>query len=229
MDFTVLGKIGARAHWKYIHHPVREHIERNHNNLKIEKARLLGFLMGDGSVSGKKEGTQLHHDFCFYPDHEKLADLFINDFNLLYLKKPYLRKEKHYFIIRVSSKPAWEDVVKIANFSSLTWDFPKILKSDEERKEWIRAIADCEGHVGKSGITIQSVNQKGLISVQKLLEEFNITSKIYSYKRKNENWNVNYILVISKKDNLKRYKETIGFNHPIKFQKLNNLPACQNG
>ncbi len=231
MDFYKLGKIGARAHWKKNHQPIREYINAKHNKLFKEKARMLGFLMGDGSVSKLKYPitTNQHYDISFYPDNLEVAKLFLEDFEKLYLKKPTLRKEEKYYIIRVSSKPAWEDLTKIANFSSLNWEFPQKLKSKKEQVEWARAMFDCEACVSKRVIQFQSVSEKGISSIKSLLRSFGIDSKLYHYERKNKNWNTNHILVISKKENLIKYKNLIGFNHPVKQEKLANMPACQNG
>lgn len=231
MDFYKLGKIGAKAHWKKYHQPIREHINKKHGQLFSEKARVLGFLMGDGSVSELKYPftTNQHYDISFYPDNFEVAKIFLKDFEKLYLKKPTVRKEEKYYRIRVSSKPAWEDLTKIANFSSLSWEFPQLINSKKGKIEWLRAMFDCEAYVGKKVIQFQSVSKKGISSIKDVLKSLGVDSKIYKYKRKNIKWNLNYILVISKIENLSRYRDLIGFNHLLKQEKLSNLLACQNG
>ena len=224
MDFYNLGKIGAKAHWEKLHKPIINHIQKNHTYLFKEKARLLGFIMGDGSISklGKPASTQ-NHDICFYPDDNQMLSIFLSDFEKLYLKKPKVKNLGKYFSVRVSSKPACDDLRSFGEFTSLKWELPKKLKSLPEKQEWLRAIFDCEACIGKRQIQFQSVSQKGVESIKQVLQEFGIDTKIYIYDRKHINWNLNYILVISKKENIVKYKDLIGFNHSKKQEKLKIL------
>lgn len=225
MDFSRLSQLGLKARWERDHKPIREHIKNNHKNLVKEKARLIGFIMGDGSVSSIRDSKDKiqHHDITFYPDDFSLAETFIKDFQKLYLKKPFIKKEKNYFSLRASSKPAWEDLRTLGDFSSLNWIFPKKLNSNEEKREWLRAFFDCEAYVGKRNIQLQSVSREGIDSIKKLLKEFNINSKIYKYERKNKNWNTTFILCIMKKEDRIKYFKSIGFNHLLKQHKLKNI------
>lgn len=229
-DFKKLSKFGLKARWAKVHLPVVNHINQNHRSLLVEKARLIGFIMGDGSLTCRESHFKKRYSvLTFYPDDERMLKLFLSDLEKLYLKKPRVKNLGKYYSVRADSKPAWEDLRTYGDFSSLNWEFPKRLKSKVEKIEWLRAIFDCESYVGKKDIRIQSVSKKGVYSIQKLLNEFGITSKTYKYKRKNKNWNVNYILSIMGKENIKKYSDLIGFNHSKKQIKLKNMPACQNG
>ena len=222
-DYFKLGKIGAKAHWKQVNGPIHEHIRKNHKTLKKEKARLVGFIMGDGCISVLGNiPTRQHHDICFYPDHESMVELFIEDFKKLYLKSPHIRNLGKYYAVRVSSKPACDDLRSFGDFSSLKWKAP-IFSSKGESIEWLKAMFDCEAHISKKDIRIQSVSKNGIDSVKQLLHSFGIDSKAYTYNRKNPNWNTNHILVISRRENIKRYQNLIGFNHKNKHLKLNLL------
>ena len=184
-------------------------------------SRICGFLVGDGSVSMRKEGNRTHHDIGFYPDDENVAKLFIKTFYELYYKESRIREEEKYFRIGVESKLACKHLLSIIPFSSLSWEVPhQILINEECKKEFIRAFFDCEAYVGKRIIQVQSVNQSGLKEIMNLLKEFEIESKMYEYHRKNKNWNTNYLLCIMKKDSRERYLNNIGFNHLSKQKKL---------
>ena len=201
---------------------------------KLLKARLLAFLAGDGSVSIRNEkgkANSVHYDISFYPDHPSLTNPFFEAFTYLYIKKPKVRAGNNYFIIKVTSKFACMDLLKISPLGSMTWRVPfNFLSTKECKKEWLRAFFDCESSILKDQIQLQSVNQIGLNEVKELLQEFGIESKIYQYKRKNKNWNTNYLLCIMKKDMRRKFLNTIGFNHVVKKEKLKKLlkPACQN-
>lgn len=229
MNFSDFGKKGARVHWEKYHNPLINHIKNNHTRFLKEKSRVIGFIMGDGSITrlGKPLSLQ-NHTISFYPDDKAMLDLFLSDFEKLYLKKPTVKFLGNYYSVRVNSKPACDDLRSFGDFSSLNWEFPKKLKSQEEKIEWLKAMFDCEAYVGNQDIRLQSVSEKGIKSIQKLLNELKIVSKIYTYHRKNKNWNTNYILSIPKKS-IQNYQKIIGFNNSKKQSKLDALPVCQNG
>lgn len=226
MNFKKLSQIGLKARWNKIHKKTFEHIQNNHKNLLLEKARLIGFIMGDGCITSiKSHQNGRHHDIRFYPDDEYMLKLFIFDFEKLYLKKPNFKKLKNYYVLTVSCKPAWIDLMSLANFDSVNWEIPKYFKSQEEKIEWVKVLFDCEGYVDliKKRIVLQSVSEKGINSIKRVLDSLGIESKIYIYKRKNEKWHTNYLLHIMRKDSVFKFYNFINFNHQIKKRKLNSI------
>ena len=185
--------------------------ERESENLKIrfhllEKlknpkylsyvARLCGYIMGDGSFEIRKEKNKgwYHHEIRFYPDNLEVGKFFILTFKELYKKEPSIKQLNNYYRIRVTSKVACQHLKEYGPFSSLNWRAPNnLLKETDLKIEFIRSIFDCEAHVGKKNIQFQSVSYNGIKDLKELLEDFNIKSKMYSYKRKNPNWNINYL------------------------------------
>lgn len=225
-DYRRLSQIGLKARWEKKYKQTKIHIEQNHKHLLIEKARLMGFIMGDGSITSRECNFKTHHhDIRFYPDDKVLAELFINDFKKLYLKKPSIKEEANYYIIHVSSRPAWEDLQNIAHFSSLNWNIPKSFKTKEESIEWVRSLFDCEGYVGKKVIQMQSVSKAGIYKIKNILNDWGISSSICVYKRKKNTHNINYILSITSKTNLFKFSKFVGFNHLRKRLKLAKIAA----
>jgi len=90
---------------------------------KILLARLCGFLVGDGSVSIRKEkpNNNLHYTICFYPDHISMVKLFNKTFSMLFDKIPKTKVEKKYYIIRINSKLACNILLSFNKFGSLVW------------------------------------------------------------------------------------------------------------
>lgn len=219
------GKQAIKKRWK----DYENKLKSLHNHDPLLKAKLCGYLAGDGCVYIHKERARPHINskrIAFYPDHIDLAKDFIETFYKIYKIRPHLKKEKNHFDIRICSKLAYWDLVSIAKFKSLNWNIPfKILTTKETKKEWIRSFFDCEAYVGKKMIQIQSINKRGLEQVKSLLKEFSIDSKMYSYERKQKNWNTNYLLCIMKKESRLKYLDIIGFRHP---KKLENLKRCLN-
>jgi len=191
---------------------------------KNYKARILGFLAGDGNIDIRHEKNRVnakHHDISFYPDHNSMISPFMESFIYLYLKEPTVKKRKNYFSVRVSSKPACIDLISTVSFGIHKWEVPfNFLDTKESRIEWVRAFFDCEASVSKYQIQVQSVNENGLEQVKNLLNELGIESRIYKYERKNKNWNTNYILCIKRKVIRQRFLNRIGFNHELKHRKL---------
>lgn len=186
-------------------------------------SRLCGFIMGDGYLSIRREKGKkwFHHEISFYPDNIEVAELFRDTFKDIYKKEPSIKTLNNYFRVRVVSPVACKHLSSFSKFSTLDWRIPDfVLKDNESKIEFLRAIFDCEGYVGKRNIQFQSVNREGIYQIKYLLMELGIISSIYSYKRTNPRWNINYILVISRRENIKKYAQTIGFNHPLKIIKL---------
>lgn len=209
--------------WKKTHDLQIKLIEerRNHKN-QIFRARIHGYLCGDGSVSIRKENacSKVHHEMFFYPDDVRMLSSFLEAFESIYGKKPSIRKFKKYFRVSISSKPIALDLLSDGPFSSKSWFIPKWVSANVVyAKEWISAFFDSEAYVGANSIRIQSVNQKGLEQIQILLLSFGIESKIYSYKRKNPNWSINYHLSIQKRQARNEFINRIGFNHSRKIAK----------
>lgn len=188
-------------------------------------AELCGFLAADGSVFIRKEKTgKSHYEFRFYPDHESVLKRFLYVFEQLYGVTPHAKNMGNYFYVQIQNKKACIDLLKLAKFGSLSWSIPKIIKNDKKIvRFWLRAYFDCDGYVSKKYIQLQSVNEKGLKEISKLLTNWNIGTKIYRYERPNKNWNVNYLLNINKKQDRLKFLKTIGFNHKVKLNKLKSF------
>ena len=139
----------------------------------------------------------------------------------IYNKKSKVKKLKNYFFLLVDSKVVVLDLLKYAEFSTLNWNVPNFVTYNKRNKrEWLRAFFDCESYISKYNIKLHSVNKEGLKKIKQMLSEFGVYSKMYKYEPKNKNWNTNYILLVAKKENMKKYLKEVGFNHTIKLKKL---------
>lgn len=191
----------------------------------FHKARICACLAADGSVYIREENNRKrHYTIRFYPDNIELANSFVRSFHMIYGRSPSIKVEKKYFIINCDCKDAVLDLFSITKFGSLEWFIPfKILKNSATKKEWLKSFFDCDGYVAKKYVQLQSVNRKGIKQIQTLLQTFGIVSRIYIYKRKQKNWNTNYLLNIYGKEMMAKFSKEIGFNHPLKMKKLDNL------
>jgi len=144
-----------------------------------------------------------------------------------------IRIEKAYdsenYVLRTKHKPACLNLLNITKFGTHEWRVPfSLLSSKKLQSFWLKAFFTAEGSVHLKGkyIQLQSVNKIGIEDVQNLLKNFNIKSRIYTYQRKNPNWNTNYILQINRKNTI-IFNKYIGFYSIEKQQKLDN--ACRSG
>jgi len=216
------GRKAIQIRWKTEELRIKSNLsELDEIEKEVLKVRLCGYISGDGSLSVRKEKNgRKHHDIRFYPDHESLIAVFVNDFSKVYAKTPAVRKMKNHYHIHVSCKTACEDLLKMTEFGSLTWRLPNGLRSNQSKVEWLKALFDCEAYVSSKAIQMQSVNKIAIQQIKELLYSFGINSRLYEYKRKNKNWNINYILHIGKKEDRLKYLKQIGFNHVLKLNKL---------
>ena len=92
---------------------------------------------------------------------------------------------------------------------------------EKQKIIWIRAFTDCDGTVYYKNynryIAIDSINLNGLKQISKTLEGFGIINRIIKVKYKDY---ISYRLKISGRNNLIKYNNLIGFNHPKKKRKL---------
>jgi intein/homing endonuclease len=213
----------ALSRWKNIESRISSGMKAKEKKGKYRllKSKILGFLAGDGHVCIRKEKTSLHHEIEFYPDNQVLAKHFAYAYHELYEQTPVTKNHGRYFVVRIASKAACKDLLNTANFGILKWRVPgQYLSSHKQESEWVRAFYDCEAHVDKTRIVLQSVNKEGILEVQRLLKKFDVESRVYEYKRRNKNWNMNYLLFIQKRKSREAFLNNIGFNHPVKLEKL---------
>lgn len=211
------------SRWKKQHEKELSWI-KSHDNTDIFRARICGYLAGDGSVSIRKEiNGKAHNEIRFFPDHESLIRPYLDAFERAYNKTPKILKKKNFYEIRINSKIVVYDLLKLCTFGLTSWTIPNF-DSLKCKIEWLRSMFDSDAYVGKNGVRLKTVNKRGLESVKELLHELNIeTSIIYAYSSKNKKWSTNYILDIRKIVSLKKFLQIIGFNHKLKEERLLRL------
>ena len=226
-DLTKLAHLGAEKRWAEHNSEIQQFLSNNNliEEHPSELSILCGFLAGDGAFDHRYP----HYEIRFYPDNKTVAKKYTEIFQKLYGKKLKIKKKRHLYgdcyIVSANSKKAYMHLTSIAKFGGLKWEIPEfVLKKDELKRAWLRAFFDCEAHVNnqKGNIHVNSVNEDGLNQVKESLESLGIASRIYTYVRKNKNWNTNFILVVSHK-NIDKFYDIIGFTHSKKLKKLSGI------
>ena len=126
----------------------------------------------------------------------------------------------------VRSKRMYDNLMRYGPYTSADWIVPEAIMKSERiiKREFLKAFFEDEGTVLRHEIRLYSINKKGLIDIQKLLNEQNIHSSIiegYGERR-----NV-FGLVIRRKEERQKFAEKIGFLSKMKNNKMYHFHAGQ--
>ncbi len=194
-------------------------ISTNRDDIKY-KARLCGYLAGDGRIFYKEDYH--HYAISFYPDHESIVRSYMDAFQRFYNKKPSVKKLNNFFYVSCNSKAIFYDLINTIDFGVRKWRAPyKILYNEINTAEWLRGLFDSDGSVNvkKKFVRLQSVNINGLRDVKKLLINLDINSFISKYNGNNSR-GVAYELYIPKYSEVVKFYRKVSFYHKIKQDKL---------
>jgi hypothetical protein len=196
------------------HHKVKGHPRNNirvpsKKYQKICEAYIIGALLGDGHLTDYMIRLKV--------TQKDFRDEFSNCIKKAYKFIPRIKEKNNIFLCRVHSVLLSK---RLKRFTKNNSDIPFFVMNgnNEIKANFIKGFADAEGCVdlnyNKHQIVIVQKNIKILKKIQKLLLDLKIQSKIYRKKDKNDH------LVISLYENLKRFKELIGFSIDYKREKL---------
>ena len=197
-----------------------------------EMARIHAHICGDGCVYTKilklsKRKLSRHkrinpYEKIWVMEYTNTENLlrqeFITDIKISFNRKSY-NYSKYYRVTLTHCK--WIiDFLELDNKNSYNWKIPKdILNSKRLSTHWLRAFFDDESTVTQKQkmIRIKSMNLYGLKQILFMLKNHGIYSKITG-----QNCDKSWYLNIYRND-LKQYEKQIGFLHPQKREKLNQI------
>jgi hypothetical protein len=199
--------------------------------LSVEEARIHAHLCADGYLYVSKEREEgrwrKRYHIRYSNTQEILRKEFANDVLNAYNRKAVQCQKNE---IEIKAKWIFQRLSNLGAGNSHKWFIgSEILKSPKVVKvAWLKAFFDDEARVELPNppkdyhrrITIKSVNKGGLLQVQSLLKELSVKSVITG-----ENSDKTYYLRISEEEDIYRYAQSIGFNHPKKNVDLNNLKS----
>ena len=216
-----ISKIGLQKRWEKVHSLVRLK-----DNLSIEKVGIHAYLCGDGWIAARQDkNKEKHYDIKLFLDNEDLAKMVVNLFKIEFNIEPKIKFNRGCFYVQIKNKPVCLNLLSLGKYNCSNW---KILDNlnEEQKKEWIKCFFDCEAYVDVNSkiIQVKSINFKGLLSIEELLKSLGINSKVYGpYNPKNKDHSPYGMLIISKKEDLIKYKNFINFHHPKKKYKINQI------
>src|SRR4030042_633064 len=194
-------------------------------------SRIIAHLMGDGCVTNRY--------FAYYNKNNILLEQFEEDMVNAF-------GEVHFTIGKVNSGTSFVMIYNreirlflfslVTNFKSNYLKFPLFINTRDLQKEFLKSIYDDEGCVAlrvfkktneiKRNLTLSSNSLIFLQEIKNILaEQFNIMSnKIINYIKKRDGKEfVNYVLSITGKKNFELFRNLIGFYHPDKIKRLDDM------
>ncbi|HJX50281.1 MAG TPA: LAGLIDADG family homing endonuclease [Candidatus Nanoarchaeia archaeon] len=194
-------------------------------------SRIIAHLMGDGCVTNRY--------FAYYNKNNILLEQFEEDMVNAF-------GEVHFTIGKVNSGTSFVMIYNreirlflfslVKNFKSNYLKFPLFINTRDLQKEFLKSIYDDEGCVAlrvfkktneiKRNLTLSSNSLIFLQEIKNILaEQFNIMSnKIINYIKKRDGKEfVNYVLSITGKKNFELFRNLIGFYHPDKIKRLDDM------
>jgi len=178
--------------------------------MSSKKSYILGVLCGDGYIDNKMLKLEIRKDTEF-------IERFTNSINKVYTANYKYRyyPPRNSLIVDATRKAICKDLLSYGQFSTFKWQVPREITKMQNQNyiiHFLQGFFDSEGCVGKYLVSASSKNDKALSEIKKLLEKLEISSTIYGY-----------VLVISKKANINKFRNTINFTIKRKTQKLENM------
>ncbi len=199
--------------------------------LSRRKAALHGMACSDGSLcfEGKRRTGGNRWRFELAEPDATIRARFAELVHDLYGVES--RDMPDYGVIRAFGKEMLLDLKQYGPYGKLRWRVPIRYLKRRSAKEWLRAYFDGDGDVrvskglSKCMVRARSVNKEGLMDVQLVLMRFfQIEAKLYLHgKPKLPTWSQSYDLDVIGMRNLREFARLVGFNHPDKSRKLDDI------
>ncbi len=216
----------ARTHLEAMNQPLLQAVLREQKlfrpkkglgGMSVDKAYLFGVLCGDGHINKDFIRFEIRKDEEFSKEFAKrLNNVYGTDYSYHYYAP------RNTFVLTANSQIICADLRSYGNFRTFKWGVPNAVLESKNSKYFalfLKGFFDSEGSVGKYIVSACSVSRKGARGVVSLLRGLGIRAKLYKHGKAN-------IISITKKENIRRFKELVGFTIERKRQKLDSLYGC---
>ena len=184
---------------------------KEYKRLSVEKAYILGVLCGDGYIDKNFAKLEIRRDKEFIEEFVRcFKEVYGVDYHYYYYEN------RNTYISNITSRIICKDLLDYGNFETKNWEVPKsILNSDDFliKSSFLRGVYDSEGSVGEYVTTLMSSSKRAIETICELLDQLNIRYTIYKHSKYP-------VIGIKKKENLRLFKELIGFTIKRKMEKL---------
>ncbi len=184
---------------------------KDYNKLTPEKAYILGVLCGDGYIDKNFAKLEIRKDIEFI---EEFLRCFKQVYGINY--NYYFYNRRNSYIANIASRVICRDLLHYGDFGTKKWGAPIAILNSEDvsiKSSFLKGFYDSEGHVGEYAITLTSYSKKAIGDICKLLDQLKIKHIIYKSSKYP-------VIGIKKKENLRLFRELIGFTIKRKMEKL---------
>jgi len=199
--------------------------------MKDSTIRVVSHLMGDGHVNSRYLRYNNKNDFL----REQFIKDFVNSFGVVHFIKGVVNSGIPF--VQVQNKKIINQLFKLSkSYLSGDIEFPNFLKTKNQKILFVKSLFDDEGTVGfrvfnktgeiKRDLHLALKSRKMIRQLKYFLDNslYIKTNKIVKDKRiRNGKIYITWVLYITGKENLQRFKEIIGFHHPDKIEKLEGM------
>lgn len=219
---------------KYYNIPLRTHIEsmntsrirgilrekklkkptKEYSNLSFQKSYILGVLCGDAYINNRGIRLEIRRDKEFI---NGFAECIKKVYGLTF--KPYYYPKRNSFVLYTSNELICSDLLNYGKFGTFDWKVPEQIQNSDNKSvisNFLRGIYDSEGYSSKYCIGLVSANKEGVKGISLLLNKLQIRNSTGLIK------NGKYFRIyITGRENLKSFKERVGFTIQRKLDNLN--------
>jgi len=191
----------------------------------------IGFHIGDGYMKRRKDNYGIHYDFVYSGKHPEDLDYFKNVLiprkeSLFNLKRMIIKNPKpNELFLRFHSKVLflfYRDILVVKESPKTDIKIPEwVFQSLDFQKSFLRGMMDSDGYfktVKKNYPIIDfHLQSKNLIKgMGKILDNLNISFSSYKreqYDKRTNKVYVKFVVQISGRKNIPRWKDEIGFKN----------------
>jgi hypothetical protein len=186
----------------------------DYKKLTPEKAYVFGVLAGDGYINEKGFKLEIRNDTEFIEEFSRCIEIV---YGIKY--KSYYYNLRDTYLLTAGSEIIAKDLLEHGDFRTFTWRVPKEIRESDDRSiitPFLRGLYDSDGSINTYYLTLTVASQQGVIDTQQLLSKLGIESVIKYYRPKYPT------LYLTRKPNLRLFKDLIGFTINRKMERLIN-------
>lgn len=191
--------------------------ENNKDEISIDLSYLIGYFLGDGSLTKTKNGLRMR----FFDSSKELLEEIVKIIHKLTNKKYSIQRDKrskNNYILNIYDKQLIEKIIDLTGVKPGSKSFiikvPDYLYkcNIENIFSFLAGLIDSDGYVekNKKRISFSTASEKMKEDLVYVLSLLGFKFSIRERKPKNKNWNIMWEVYITGVDEIEKFDRTIG-------------------